>query len=109
MTFDDYERRVNMSDDIIERMRHRDTDGDGVNDFIDSNGYSKPNDKYIYREVSYKELDRLRKEKFDLKDNLRQSQAKTDTYIVRFPPNQEETFNRIIRQKQPSLTAMTKS
>ena len=36
----------------IERMRHRDTDGDGVADYIDSNGYSKPNDRYRYKNIS---------------------------------------------------------
>lgn len=101
MTFDDYERRVNMSDDIIERMRHRDTDGDGVNDFIDSNGYSKPNDKYVYREVNSEELERLRKANFNLDNNCRSTTP--ETFIVRFPQSHTAEFNRIISQNAPTL------
>lgn len=41
-------------------MRLRDTGGDGANDYIDSNGYSKPNGKYVFREVNSGELKRLR-------------------------------------------------
>ena len=45
----------------IERMRHRDTDGDGVADYIDSNGYSKPNDRYRYKNISTDDYSKDRK------------------------------------------------
>ena len=35
----------------IEMRRHRDTDGDGIPDFVDSR-YSKPSDDYQYRRIS---------------------------------------------------------
>ena len=53
----------------IEMRRHRDTDGDGAADYIDSNGYSKPNDKYRYRDISSDDYRRLKSGGFDVEHN----------------------------------------
>jgi len=70
----------------IERMRHRDTDDDGIVDYVDSNGYSKPNDGFRYKEVSPEEHRRLQ----DAGLAIDSSPSKTSpgNYIVRFTEHQ---------------------
>lgn len=92
--------------DPIESMRHRDTDGDGVCDYIDSNGYTKPNDKYQYREVSEEQLARLRTTDFNLDENCCQSEEKLNTYIIRFAEEQADYIDKLIAPSAKNTTAM---
>lgn len=79
----------------IDRMRHRDTDGDGICDFIDSNGYSKPNDKYM--EISKDEYKKLQKAGFDVERNCRPTPNKTNNYILRFSDEQKSEIDTILK------------
>lgn len=83
--------------DPIERMRHIDKDGDGVPDYIDSNGYSKPNDKYSYREISHDNYDKLRKAGFDVNNNCRPSQNDSASFILRYRRDQAAEIDEIIK------------
>lgn len=83
--------------DPIERMRHIDKDGDGVPDYIDSNGYSKPNDKYNYREISHDDYDKLRKAGFDIDNNCRPSKKEPAALILRYREEQTAEIDDIIK------------
>lgn len=83
--------------DPIERMRHRDTDGDGIADYVDSNGYTKPSDKYLYRDISKDDVERLRKGGFDIKNNVRLSTSNPERYILRFTENQQTEIDNLIK------------
>lgn len=83
--------------DPIERMRHRDTDGDGVSDYVDSNGYSKPNDKYRYRDISSEEYQKLREAGFNVAENCRPNKSKPNNYVLRFAESQSTEVDRILK------------
>ncbi len=83
--------------DPIERMRHRDTDGDGIADYVDSNGYTKPNDKYQYREISRDEVDKLRSGGFDVANNVRPSKSNPERFILRFTDNQKTEIDNLVK------------
>ena len=85
------------NNDPIERMRHRDTDGDGIADYVDSNGYTKPSDKYQYREVSKDDVERLRRGGFDVNNNVHQSKSAPDCFILRFTENQKTEVDNLIK------------
>lgn len=80
--------------DPIERMRHRDTDGDGVVDYIDSNGYSKPSDKYRYKEVSSEEYRKLQDAGFN--HESQPSKTNPNNRIIRFTESQTADIDRIL-------------
>lgn len=80
----------------VERMRHKDSDGDGISDFVD-NGYSKPNDKYQYREINKTEYDRLKKAGYDTDRCCRKSNNKPDNYILRFTAEQSKDIDVVLR------------
>ncbi len=69
--------------DPTEAMRHRDTDGDGVCDYIDSNGYTKQNDQYQYCEISSDEYAKLKETGFDLNQKCKSSPTKADCFILK--------------------------
>lgn len=79
----------------VDKMRHRDTDGDGVCDFIDSNGYSKPNDKY--REISSDEYKRLKRAGYDVESCCRKSTKNPDNFILRYPENRQAEIDTILK------------
>ena len=81
----------------IERMRHRDSDGDGVADYIDSNGYSKPTDKYRYRDISSDDYRRLKSGGFDVEHNCCPNKKKPDRFILRFAESQGAEVDRILK------------
>lgn len=80
--------------DSVERMRHRDTDGDGAVDYIDSNGYSKPSDKYRYKEVSSEEYRKLQDAGFN--HESQPSKTNPNNRIVRFTESQTADIDRIL-------------
>lgn len=79
----------------VERMRHRDSDGDGVNDLIDS-GYSKPQDSYAYREIRVDDYYRLKKAGFDVEHCCRRS-SNPDSYILRCNDKQTAEVEAILK------------
>lgn len=79
----------------IDKMRRRDTDGDGVCDFIDSNGYSKPNDKY--REIDSDEYKRLKNSGYDVENSCRKSPTNPDKFILRYPENRQSEIDTILK------------
>lgn len=79
----------------IEIMRHRDTDADGVCDYIDSNGYSKKHDMYL--EISSEEYKKLKVSRFDVTNNCRRSSKNPDKYILRYSENQKTEIDTIIK------------
>ena len=82
----------------IERMRHRDTDGDGVADYIDSNGYSKPNDRYRYKNISTDDYRRLQSGGFNFDDgNCCQHPKASGRYILRLTESQSAEVDRILK------------
>lgn len=82
----------------VERMRHRDTDGDGVADYIDSNGYSKPNDKYRYRDISSDDYRRLQSGGFNFDDgNCCRHPKASGRYILRLTESQSAEVDRILK------------
>lgn len=83
--------------DPIERMRNRDTDGDGVADYIDSNGYSKPSDRYRYKDISSDEYRKLESNGFDVKNNCRPSKSNPDRHILRYQESQAAEVDRILK------------
>ena len=80
--------------DSVERMRHRDTDGDGVVDYIDSNGYSKPSDKYRYREVSEDDYRKLKDA--GIRVEGQPSKTNPNRSIIRFSDSQTAEVERIL-------------
>ena len=83
--------------DPIERMRRRDSDGDGVADYIDSNGYSKPNDKYRYRDISSDDYHKLCEAGFDVASNCRPNKNNPDRYVLRFTESKSAEVDRILK------------
>lgn len=81
----------------IELMRHRDTDGDGVSDYIDSNGYSKPSDKYRYNDISHDEYLKLKANGFDVGSNSCPSSTVPGRHIIRYTENQAQAIETIIK------------
>lgn len=79
----------------VDRMRHRDTDGDGVCDYIDSNGYTKPNDRF--REISSADYERLKKSGYDVDTNCRRHPKKPDSFILRYPDNNQAEIDNILK------------
>ena len=80
--------------DPVERMRRRDTDGDGVVDYIDSNGYSKPSDKYRYKEISSEEYRKL--QDAGVKFESQPSKINPNRHIIRFADHQTANIDRIL-------------
>lgn len=80
--------------DPIERMRRRDTDGDGVVDYIDSNGYSKPSDKYRYRDVSADDYHKLKAA--GIRVEGQPSKTNPNRSIIRFTESQTADIDRIL-------------
>lgn len=83
--------------DPIEIMRHRDTDGDGVCDYIDSNGYTKPNDQYQYCEISYDEYAKLKEAGFDLNQMCKPSPTKADCFILKCNAAERSQVDEILK------------
>lgn len=83
-----------MSNSSVDVMRNRDTDADGVCDYIDSNGYTKVQDKYL--EISSDEYYRLQKSGFDLTHNCRRG-TKPSTFILRYSENQKDEIDAILK------------
>lgn len=83
--------------DPIEIMRHRDTDGDGVCDYIDSNGYTKPNDQYQYREISANEYAKLKEAGFDLNQKCKSSPTKADCFILKCNAAESSQVDEILK------------
>lgn len=78
----------------IEIMRHRDTDADGVCDYVDGNGYSKVQDKYL--EITKDEYNRLEKSGFDLTNNCRRG-TNPNTFILRYSEKQKDEIDTILK------------
>jgi hypothetical protein len=78
----------------VERMRHRDTDGDGICDYVD-NAYTKPNDRY--REISTSDYRRLKDAGFDVTHNCRKNSSNPDNYILRYSDHQKEEIDTILK------------
>lgn len=72
-------------------LRMRDTDGDGRNDFIDSNGYTKSSE--LYMRLSPSQYERIRDSGYpaDCK------QSKDGNYILRYSQEQKEEIDNIIK------------
>lgn len=83
--------------DPTEAMRHRDTDGDGVCDYIDSNGYTKPNDQYQYREISSDEYAKLKEAGFDLNQKCKSSPTKADCFILKCNAAESSQVDEILK------------
>ena len=83
--------------DPIEIMRHRDTDGDGVCDYIDSNGYTKPNDQYQYREISANEYAKLKEAGFDLNQKCKSSPTKADCFNLKCNAAERSQVDEILK------------
>ena len=82
--------------DPIERMRRRDTDGDGTADYIDSD-YTKPSDDYRFRGISSEEYDKLRRSGFDVKNNCHPDKTDPHRHILRYTESQTEEIDRILK------------
>lgn len=80
--------------DTVERMRHRDTDGDGVVDYIDSNGYTKSGDKYRYRDVSTAEYRKLNDAGINV--SCQPNKINPDRCIIRFTESQTADVDRAL-------------
>lgn len=78
-----------------ERMRHKDSDGDGICDFID-NAYNKPQDRYSYREISYDDYARLKKAGYDVEHNCHKG-TQPDIYILRYPESKAQEIELVIK------------
>ena len=79
----------------IEKLRNRDTDGDGVCDYIDTN-YNKPADIYLkLNEEEYQRL--LQSKRNDFIDNTRKS---GDHYIVKC---NEATKSEVVKIVRPVI------
>ena len=82
--------------DPAEIRRHRDTDGDGIPDFVDSR-YSKPSDDYQYRRISDKDYDKLRDAGLDSKFQIKRDSKSSGTLIIRFQDNHAAEIDRVLR------------
>lgn len=80
----------------IERMRRLDSDGDGVSDLIDD-GYSKPQDKYTYRELRTDDYYKLKKAGLDVDSCCCKNANKPDSYILRYSEEQSTEIEKILR------------
>lgn len=79
--------------DPAEMRRHRDTDGDGIPDFVDSR-YSKPSDDYQYRRISEENFDKLREAGLD---KAIQRKSEDGSLIIRYHKSQQAEINRVLR------------
>lgn len=71
--------------------KHRDIDGDGIPDFIDSS-YTTTDDKYRYRELNEREYDLLKQSEY-----ARDCQCRDSRYIMRYSPDNEQRIDEIIK------------
>lgn len=79
--------------DPAEIRRHRDTDGDGIPDFVDSR-YTKPSDDYQYRRISEESYEKLREAGLD---KSVQRKNENGSLIIRFHKSQNAEIDRVLR------------
>lgn len=84
---------------VADAMRLRDTDGDGRNDFIDSDGYTKPSMKF--KKVTAAEFEILsKKDPNYVKDYSRNEDG---DFILRMSDSQKTEIDNILKQHQPTM------
>lgn len=91
--------------DPVEMQRHRDTDGDGVPDFVDSQ-YTKPSDDYQYRRISNEEYEKLRDSGLDRSIECKRDSHSADSLIIRYQQNQTAEIDRVLRHFSPPVQKM---
>lgn len=82
----------------IEKLRNRDTDGDGRCDFVDNN-YNKPSD--VYLKLSEEEYQRLLQTKRD--EYISNTRKSGDHYIVKCSEANKDEVVRLIRTVKHSM------
>lgn len=91
--------------DPIEMRRHRDTDSDGIPDFVDSR-YSKPSDDYQYRRISESDYDRLRGAGLDNKVDCKRDTQSAGTLIIRYQDSRAAEIDRVLRHAMHPVQKM---
>lgn len=84
---------------LADTMRLRDTDGDGRNDYIDSDGYTKPSMKY--KQVTADEFEILSKRDPNYVKEF--SRTEDGDFILRLSDSQKVEIDNILKQHKPPM------